>query len=88
MLMVFLRMMKLLMYFCDSFSSAQFNSYADCELLSDCLRNLRVLITEEVEGKKVDGTLLFDINDVENSLHSLKFGKAAIRDPAFRVQNY
>ena len=48
-----------------------------CELLSDCLDSLRVVITDEVDGKKFDGIQLFDIDDVKNTLHLLKFSKAA-----------
>ena len=60
--------------FCDTFSSAQFNSYADFHQLVGCLNKVRdkILCDFFTQNKN-----LFDVVDVENALASLKLGKAA-----------
>jgi len=62
--------------FCDSFILAQFNSYSDCEGHIDCFNNVKNATVEEMCDERSDYINLFDIGDIENSLHSLKLGKA------------
>jgi len=59
---------------CDTFSSAQFNSYADSHQLVGCLNKVgdKILCDSSIQNIN-----LFDVVDVENALASLKLGKAA-----------
>lgn len=66
--------------FCDSFSSVQFDSYANSGQVADCLNSVQLLLqTESIKGN-ADGFSLFNVSDVENGLSSLKFGKAGSLD--------
>jgi len=60
--------------FCDTFSSAQFNSYADSHQLVGCLNKVRDKILCNFSTQNIN---LFDVLAVENALASLKLGKAA-----------
>jgi len=60
--------------FCDTFSSAQFNSHADSHQLVGCLNKVRDKILCDSSTQNIN---LFDVIDVKNVLASLKLGKAA-----------
>jgi len=52
--------------FCDTFSSAQFNSYADSHQLVGCLNKVRDKILCDFSTQNIN---LFDVVDVENAFH-------------------
>jgi len=63
--------------FSDSFASVYFDSYKDNTRLISCLDNLHTQILSETTKGVYDGSNLFSVTDVEDSLSCVKSGKAS-----------
>ena len=63
-------------FFCESFSSAQFNSYSNNADYIDCIKNVQLT---DKECMTISDTV-FDVTDIETALRVLKFGKSGAVD--------
>jgi len=63
--------------FSNSFSSVYFNSYQDNSPLINYLGNLHDKILSDNNEGVIDGSILFSVSDIEDSLRCLKSGKAS-----------
>ena len=62
--------------FRNSFSYVQFDSYLKSNQVADCLQNLKSLSAAESTENFNECDVLFDVEDIEKGLNSLKFNKA------------
>jgi len=67
-------MMKLQRFFV-SFSDAQSDSYINADQVEDCMQSLKYLISVEQHDTFNKYDSLFDVEDTEKGLSSLKFNK-------------
>jgi len=58
--------------FCESFSSAQFNSYSNSADYIDCIMNVQLTGMERM----TISDSVFDVSDIETAMRVLKFGKS------------